>query len=348
MIALLAHLFLAPVVGVSPTAPIVLQAMGDLMLGGNAREVLEERGWDWPYGEVGAVLREGDVNFANLEGPVTDRRRGIPGKEYTFHVPRAAFHAAVTAGVGLFSLANNHMMDQGAEGLDDTLEALREEGVSGAGAGDDLAEARRPAIVVVRGRRIALLAYSLTHPESFYATATGPGTHFARIEDLEEDVPRAATSSELIVVSFHWGEELRPTPKAYQVEMAHRAIDLGARLVLGHHPHCLQGIERYHGGVIFYSLGNFVFGSYSRNVTDGVVARVVLAAGDDRLVPREVTLIPLDISNPEVIFRPRVLVGEEGRKAVEALAELSLPLGTRITWDGKRGRVEGAAPPAGP
>ena len=134
-----------------------------------------------------------------------------------------------------------------------------------------------------------------------------------------------------MVVSFHWGVENTNVPKTYQVAAAHRAIDAGADLVLGHHPHVLQGVERYKNGVIFYSLGNFTFGTASKTARRSVIARVFLENG-----VKGVELIPLNVLNTDVHYQPKVLSGKEGREVIDHLARLSGRWDTAITsMDGR-------------
>ncbi|HEY6839556.1 MAG TPA: CapA family protein, partial [Geobacteraceae bacterium] len=121
------------------------------------------------------------------------------------------------------------------------------------------------------------------------------------------------------------------SPKPYQVAMAHRAIDAGADVILGHHPHVLQGAERYRQGVILYSLGNFAFGTASRSAASGAIARITLDNG-----VKEVEMIPLNVRNREVHFQPRPLKGREGQEFARRFGRLSAPLGTGVIDVGSR------------
>jgi poly-gamma-glutamate synthesis protein (capsule biosynthesis protein) len=138
-----------------------------------------------------------------------------------------------------------------------------------------------------------------------------------------------------VVVSFHWGGEGLSAPRQYQVEAARSAIDAGADVIIGHHPHVLQGIERYGRGVIFYSLGNFAFGSMSRHAASSVMARITLDGG-----VREVEVLPLNVLNAEVRFQPEIMKGARGKKVVADLNALSRQLMTRIVAEGGRYLVQ--------
>ncbi len=308
------------------------------MLAARAEEYLQEKGlgYSYPFQVLTPLLREGDVEFANLEGPVTTAGERATDKTFTFKMDPRAVDGIAGAGFTLFSIANNHIMDYGPTGLRNTIHALRSRGMAFAGAGMTITEARAPAIVRVKGLRIALQAYSATFPETFYAGEARPGTAFPHEEYLEEDIPRDRRSADLVIASFHWGQELMEEPKDYQRELAHRAVDLGAGIVLGHHPHVLQGIEVYHGGIIFYSLGNFVFGSYSGKVAESAVVRVTVSHAG---LPLTAEVIPIDVYNKEVVLQPRPLTGDRAREALERLRGASEPLGTALRIAGDRGTV---------
>ncbi len=129
-----------------------------------------------------------------------------------------------------------------------------------------------------------------------------------------------------MVVSFHWGSELMTTPKDYQRELARLAIDHGAQVVLGHHPHVLQGVEHYRGGIIYYSLGNFAFGSYSKNASTSALARVTLQDG----VVAAAEVLPLSVYNLEVAFRPQPLSRGANYTFAREFSGLCAPLSSRL------------------
>lgn len=317
---------------VAPSAPgapeFRISAVGDVMLGGTAAPVLAQQGYDYPFVHVGAVLKRSAAVFGNLEGPLTDGGTPAPDKQYVFRSPPEKVAPALkAAGFTVLSLANNHILDYGEAGLNDTLASLAQAHILHAGAGADDLTARAPAWFSAGGERVALLAYSLTLPPSFYATADTGGTAFGRERHVRADVAAArAQGADIVLVSFHWGQEGSTVLRDYQRLLAHAAIDAGADAVIGHHPHVLQGIERYGRGVVLYSLGNFVFGSYSRMAARSVIAQLVFKG--PRLV--RVELVPIDVFNPEVNFQPRLLRGADADAVIAQLAQLSAPLQTRV------------------
>lgn len=314
--------------GIEPkkTRTLTIAAVGDIMLGGTAAPELVRYGYDYPFARVAELVRGADMAFGNLEGPLTHRGTAFP-KKYVFRSPPEHVAPALArAGFDVVSLANNHSMDYGLEGLRDTIAALMQAGVRHAGAGEDLAEARRPAVLEVEGVRVALLAYSLTFPEEFWATGTRAGSAFGHERHVRADVAAARARADAVLVSFHWGQEGSTELRDYQRTLGRAAIEAGAAAAIGHHPHVLQGVEHYRDGVILYSLGNFVFGSYSPHATRSAIAMLTLR--DGRV--RELRLYPINVKNVEVVFQPYLLGGPAADEVVEGLRRLSQPLGTTL------------------
>lgn len=323
-------------------APVLLiQAVGDLNLAGSAESVMREKGYGWAFDGTRALLSEADLNVANLETPVTTRRTPSD-KRFTYRMHPSALVAIRDAGFELVSLANNHTLDQGAGGLHDTLAHLRERGIQWAGAGSDIAAAREPAIVEKRGVKVGFLSYSCTFPESFWATATTPGTAFCHEHWMVEDVARLRAQVDLVLVAYHWGAEKMETPKDYQKQLAHAAIAAGADAVIGHHPHVLQGVEVVDGKPVLYSLGNYAFGSRSDAAKDSALARLVVRG---KKIER-LEMIPLNVHNRFVEFNPRVADGEVRERILQTLERLSSDLGARGTREDGRWVVDLRGAPA--
>lgn len=318
--------------GDAPQAPtiadeVTVAAVGDIMLGGTAAPELAKFGYDYPFEHVRALLSRADVAFGNLEGPLTARGQAASNKRFVFRSPGELVASALArAGIDVVSLANNHIMDYGRDGLLDTLDALAQAGIRHTGAGENLSAARAPAVVEVKGKKIAFLAYSLTFPEEFWATANREGAAFGHEHQVRADVAAADRAADMVLVSFHWGREGTTELRDYQRQLGRAAIDAGAVAVLGHHPHVLQAVEHYRHGVILYSLGNFVFGSYSADATHSVVATLVFR--DDRLQRLELT--PINVKNVDVVFQPRRLTGDAADDVVRSLQQLSVAQGTTL------------------
>lgn len=311
-----------------PEDSITLVAVGDIMLGGTAEEIMLKNGYDYPFKHTRQLFSNADIVIGNLEGPLTNHE--IPDnsdKQYLFRSPPEVVAPALRrAGFNAMNLANNHILDYGVIGMNDTIQSLDRSGIISLGAGQNLDQARAGRIIRTTHGDVALLGYSLTFPESFWATDTRPGTAFGHKKQIVEDIQRLSQQAEYIVVSFHWGREKTEALRPYQPRLARAAIDAGADLVLGHHPHILQAIETYKQGLIIYSLGNYVFGSYSQDARNSVVARINLHNG--RYHSAELT--PINVLNTQVVFQPRPLEGEAAADVIRHINRLSVSSNTQL------------------
>jgi poly-gamma-glutamate capsule biosynthesis protein CapA/YwtB (metallophosphatase superfamily) len=237
---------------------VTLTAVGDIMLSRGVEKYLSAKGYAYPFQHVKDTLRGSDLVFGNLELPLSSRGTLHPTKKLgypAFRVDPVAVGGLLTAGFNVLSLANNHILDYGEEALLDTIEVLRANGIYPVGMGRNIREARTPVFLQVKGVKVAFLAYC-----SFYkASAHQAGTAPFEPELMVEDIRAARQAADVVVVSLHRGIEYSPCPLPRHRAVVHRLIDAGAALILGHHPHLLQGIERHRNGLIAYSLGNFVF-----------------------------------------------------------------------------------------
>jgi poly-gamma-glutamate capsule biosynthesis protein CapA/YwtB (metallophosphatase superfamily) len=265
--------------GTLEVRPLLLAAVGDVTFGSDVERAVEGYGPRYPWLSVARLLRSADIATANLEGAVSTR--GSPAvKEYTFRGPPSALAAAARfAGLDVVSLANNHSLDFGVDAFGDTLRTARRLGLRTVGGGGDLGTARRPAYLEAGGLRIAFLGYSDVRPLGFTAAAGVPGTAPAFRELIEPDVARARRSADVVVVWFHWGEERQTWPNGQQQALAAAALNAGATVVLGAHPHVLQPISRpSRRRLVAWSLGNFVFPAHSSGTEQTGVLLIQLDA----------------------------------------------------------------------
>lgn len=312
-------------------------AVGDIMLSGSAEPVLAIKGYTHAFRDrdLARLISGADAALCNLEHPVT--RSGTPyrDKEYRFRGTNESLRAIRAAGFDLLSLANNHIMDYGPQGLADTIRLCRENRLVCAGAGPDLHAACRAGIVTRNGMRYGLLAYSLTLPEDFWATRDRPGTAHPDIASMELDIRAVRPVVDVLIVSFHWGEELANEPRPYQLGFARYAAKIGADVVIGHHPHVVQPVEIYQGKPIVYSLGNYSFGSYSDHATTGLAAEIVFHGRE----PLMVNLYPLNVNNRDVGFQPRIARGHAAEEIIRHLRDISSPLKTDIGFEHGIGKI---------
>jgi len=264
--ARLAALILALLAVLLPPAPaawaagdgeVVLAFVGDVMPG----PWLTRRGTDHPWRHVAPLLRSADIAVGNLETAVGTGGAPVPDKQFHFRIRPDALAGAAGAGVDVFSLANNHTGDYGPRLLTETVRLVRSAGIHPAGAGADAAEAYAPAILKAGGLSVALLAFSRVVPhESWVAAPFRPGVANGwDVAACLEAVRRAHTEADLVVVLVHWGTELEERPRAADVSFARQLQEHGAAVVVGHHPHVLQGLDFRGGKLVAYSLGNFLF-----------------------------------------------------------------------------------------
>lgn len=320
---------------------LTIVAVGDLMLGGRTEPFLNQYGPDYPFREVMPFLKRGDIVVGNLESPISVRGTAVENKKFTLRAGPIAARAVKNAGIRVVTLANNHMMDFGPLALQDTLAALTENDILFTGAGMDLSDARSPAIVKIKGRTLAFLAYSLTFPLEFFASPGRPGTAPGYADFVKADIEKVRPSADLVIVSFHWGAELMISAKDYQIELGRRAVDWGADLVLGHHPHVLQDVELYHGRLIAYSLGNFVFGSES-NRTNWSMILLATFQGNTLV---NVEAVPIDVNNYRVKYQPRVLRGQAARDVLDGINSVSVRFNTAFEIQDDRGMISIPARP---
>ena len=267
----------APATGtatVTPSAtvpPIVhFMAVGDLMLGRSVGDHMQSQGAASVFSGVASTLLQADLLAGNLECVVSDQ--GQPQfKSFTFQAPPLAVEALSSVGFDVLSLANNHSMDYGLDGLADMLARLREAGLNTVGAGADAEAAEAPVILERNGVHVAFLAYVNVPVESrttfdthaWAAAVEKPGVAWGDPAVIAKDVAEAKTLADVVVVLLHSGLESSLAVDSIQRTLAHAAVDAGAALVIGAHSHTLQPVEHYKDGIIAYSLGNFVFDGFT-------------------------------------------------------------------------------------
>ena len=277
-------------VSAPPTGTVTLTAVGDVMLDRGVARGIEKHGIRWPFEKVRDTLRSADLAFCNLECPLC--ADGVKVNKWVCFKGDPAYAECLSnAGFDVVSLANNHSLDCGRPGLAETMDCLDGARIRYAGAGGTPRDAARPVIVRVNGLKIAFLARNAWLPEGVWSRPDAPNSAYLDAGTIESDVRDAARRADVVIVSLHWGREYREVPLHEQVELAHRIVDAGADLILGHHPHVLQPIEEYHGGVIAYSLGNFLFDSPFRNCKDTMILRCSLSRSgvtDMQQIPVEI------------------------------------------------------------
>jgi len=285
-------------------------ALGDLQHGAGAPGSMSahldavDDAMAYPFSRVREVLAHDDLTIANLEGVLTERR-GFQNDVFSVRGRPDWAAMLVNGSVELVNLANNHSHDYGEAGYQDTKAALEAAKVAYFGRGT--VDRRR-----IKGVDVVNLGY-LGGPE---------GT----LERMQRDVRREKREGTIVIVTFHWGVEGFYALHPEQWKLGRGAIDAGAELVIGHHPHVLQGIESYRGRHIVYSLGNFVFGANSTpGDTDSLIYQERFHLDGGRVARVEQVLIPVKFSGNRRAndFRPMLLEGAERERVLAKVAELS-------------------------
>ncbi len=241
------------------TEPITLAAVGDIALTHEYDQLLSTKGPNYPFEKVKEFLQNQDIVFGNLEAPVSLRGEIYPLK-CSLRTNPDYLVGLKDAGFNLLSLANNHILDYAETAFLDTLDTLTGCGIKWFGAGKNLEDARKPAILNINDIRIGFLGYcDVVIDSPFYASKDKRGIAPLKLEYVRQDISRLRGQVDCIAISIHWGHENWGYPSPEQIRMAHEIIDYGADVIFGHHPHVLQGIEKYRRGIIAYSLGNFIF-----------------------------------------------------------------------------------------
>ncbi len=262
------------------------------------------------FQNVQPVFAQDDLTIVNMEGTLTEKTTREP-KQFAFKGD-AEYAKILTAGaVEAANLANNHSFDYGKKSYEDTITALEAEGISSFGY-------ERTAVMDIKGVKVGLAGvYELAE-------------HIDCKQDLLDNIASLREQgAQIIIVSFHWGQEKENVPSDVQVELAHAAVDNGADLVLGHHPHVLQGIEEYKGKNIVYSLGNFCFGGNSApSDMDTMIFQQTFTVKDGKLQEDNVTnILPCKISSAYEEgynnYQPILAEGEQKEKIFERLSEYS-------------------------
>lgn len=307
------------------TVSFTISAVGDCTFGtdenfayeGSMPAKYDEVGdFNYFFENVKSVFEEDDLTIVNFEGTLTDSTIR-EDKQFAFKADKSYAEILTDGFVEAANLANNHSKDYGGQSYNDTMDALDEAGITNFGYD-------RVAIKKVKGIKVGLVGT--------YVLADGLGVKDSmekNIQDLKDE------GAQVIIASFHWGEEKAEYPNDVQVELAHAAIDAGADLVLGHHPHVLQGIEQYKGKNIVYSLGNFCFGGnmYPSDMDTMIFQQTFTLKGGKLQEDNVTNIIPCSISSVEDYnnYQPTPAAGEKETEILNKITQRSQGLSNENT-----------------
>lgn len=307
------------------TVSFTISAVGDCTFGtdenfayeGSMPAKYDEVGdFNYFFENVKSVFEEDDLTIVNFEGTLTDSTTR-EDKQFAFKADKSYAEILTDGFVEAANLANNHSKDYGEQSYNDTMDALDEAGITNFGYD-------RVAIKKVKGIKVGLVGT--------YVLADGLGVKDSmekNIQDLKDE------GAQVIIASFHWGEEKAEYPNDVQVKLAHAAIDAGADLVLGHHPHVLQGIEQYKGKNIVYSLGNFCFGGnmYPSDMDTMIFQQTFTLKGGKLQEDNVTNIIPCSISSVEDYnnYQPTPAAGEKETEILNKITQRSQGLSNENT-----------------
>ena len=246
---------------------ITLLAVGDIAFSKRMEKCITKYGSDYFFKKIKLFLSSGDIIFGNLESPLTNSSiknsshysklvdDPLLGRRVYLKASPLVIRSLKAANFNILSIANNHILDYGKKGLIDTINYLSKSRIQTVGAGLNLEFARKPTILKIKSKKVGFLAYSYTYEATKNHHGCAPIWRFI----IKQDIKSLKKMVDVVVVSFHYGKEFSTLPSFFQKSISHFAIDSGADIVLGHHPHVLQPIEFYKDKIIAYSLGNFLF-----------------------------------------------------------------------------------------
>ena len=262
-----------------PSSQVRILAVGDVMLSRHVRRIaLEHKDPAWPFRKAGPALAAADITFANLESPFFDEGPPPPLNIIIFKAPPEMIEGLILAGIDVVSTANNHSRDYGPKSIPFTIGHLKKNGIEPVGTGIDFDQVHAGAVLERKGTRFGFLAYAFDQRNGNWPDLD------LRVADMDipqmkKDVASLRKRSDVVIVSMHAGMEYSTAVHPIQAAFAHAAIEAGATAVVGHHPHVVQSVEAYKGGVIFYSLGNFVFDQQPKDANLGIVAEITFERG---------------------------------------------------------------------
>lgn len=297
--------------------------VGDVMIGRVVNQLLRVRPDHNLWGTMLPILHEQDVVIANLETTITHSDDALP-KVFNFKTDLAHVRVLEQAHINAVTLANNHIFDYGLVGFQDTVHALNKAGIAYVGANDTAQKARKPYLFSVNNTRFALLGATDNEP-SWAAGPNKPGTNYIEIGDLQflENIKQTQSLADIVIVTLHWGPNMKEYPSTKFIEYAHAMIDAGADIIAGHSAHILQGIEVYNNKIILYDMGDFIDDYAIDDTLRNDLTALFSVTIQDKKV-KAVTIVPARIQDM-VVNRAHQ---QDAQKVFEIIKERSLPFNT--------------------
>ena len=251
-----------------------------------------EGDWRWPFLNISDFLNSADITFGNLETTISDNGYNV-GSIYSFRANPKSVEGLTYAGFDALSVANNHIGDWTQRAMEDTFSILEENNIAVVGGGNNEADAHTARVIEKNGTRFGFLGY--TDLGARYTEAVGDEAGIAWLDKdrMVADVAEAKKISDVVIVSVHMGEEYAPRANVRQRDTATAALEAGATLFIGHHPHVVQDSQYDANGYIAYSLGNFIFDqTFSKETMEGLAVKATFQGNELKNIEE----IPIAIS----------------------------------------------------
>lgn len=321
----------SPTPSAEPTFSVT--AGGDVIGGFGVAAAVDSLG-SGLFESVTPTFEKSDFGFVNLESPLTTGGEAQGWKDVVIKGDPDLAPAMAASGIDVVTMANNHAGDMGDSGLLDSIAYCEKNDIAVVGAGEDLDEAMSGTILeTADGTKVAFLGFTDVLPVGYPATSSSPGVAPGRadIAAVARAVRAAARKADFVIVGWHWNFEYKRAPSALELSEGHAAIDAGADIVFAHHPHLLNGVEEYHDGLIFYSLGNLVFSGFSGETAETLLVRAKVSKG--RI---DAQLVPVVGGGSGV---PTVVKGAQAESILQRFQGFSSALDTDVTVADGRGYV---------
>lgn len=313
---------------------ITIGLTGDVMLGRGVSETISNKGYAYPWGTVLPEFKNTDINIINLEAALTNSTNKV-FKTFNFKATPDRIKTLTQASTTVANLANNHVLDFSEEGLIETIETLNEAGIKHVGAGMNEAEAEKPVILTIKNTTLGILGFT-DNERRWKAGTSSSGINYIDISNTDDcnkalaAIGKLRKETDLMIVSIHWGPNMKESPESYFVDFAHAMIDQGADIIHGHSAHNFQGIQVYNDKLILYDTGDFIddytVDPYLRN-DHSFFFKVEVSK--QRI--ETVVLIPVLISKCQV----NLATGEDSKWCIQRMQQLSAKFGTSINDKGE-------------
>lgn len=312
---------------------IVIGLTGDVMVGRGVNEAISNKGYLYPWGNVLPLLKNTDINLINLEAALTNSHKQV-FKTFNFKATPDRIKTLTEGYISLVNLANNHILDFSEEGLIETIETLNGSQIKYVGAGLNDAEAAKPCKLIKKNICIGVLGFTDNEP-GWKATVSGSGTNYIDLS-LAVDRSRAkhliaqlSKDADLVIVSIHWGPNMKAEPDDAFIDFAHEMIDAGADIIHGHSAHNFQGIEVYQNKLILYDTGDFVDDYMVDPILKNDHSFFFMVKADKEGI-HSIALVPVLISNYQV----NLAKGEDYKWCFQRMQQLSAKFGTELVDQG--------------